>query len=269
MKILFIFILALICLRVYFIFIEGKSLYYPDKEVSATPESLGIDFEEVNFKTSDGEVLNGWFIPAEDSRIAVLYCHGNAGNISHRLHKAEFFHKMGVNFFIFDYRGYGKSSGFANEQGLYKDAQAAYDYLVSTGLAEAKKIVIYGKSLGGAVAADLCLRREAGLLVLEGSFSSVASLAQQLYPFLPMKFLVTQKYDTLSKIKSITIPKLVVHGRDDEVIDFRHGEILFEAASGRKEFLPFGGGHNDDLYVASSEYRAVLTGFFEDIFKSQ
>lgn len=262
MKILLIIILGAIIFKIYFIFLEQKSLYHPDKEIPETPTNLGIAYEDINFKTEDDKLLNGWFVPAKKAKVTVLYCHGNAGNIYHRLHKVKFFHEMGVNFFIFDYRGYGKSTGKPSEKGFYKDVQAAYDYIISRSDVDRNKIVVYGKSLGGPVAADLCLHRKTSALILEGSFASVALRAQQLYPFLPMKLLITQKYDAMSRVKDIHIPKLIVHGRQDEVISFRHGEILFGAAAEPKQFLPFEGGHNDDVFVTSSAYKDELRVFF-------
>jgi len=264
MKILLIIILVIIIFRIYFIFIEQKGLYHPYKEIPETPKNLRIMYEDINFKTADGQLLNGWFVPVKDAKVTILYCHGNAGNIYHRLHKVKFFHEMGVNFFIFDYRGYGKSIGNSSEKGLYSDAQAAYDYLVSRRDVDKNNIVVYGESLGGPVAADLCLHRKASALILEGSFASVALRAQQLYPFLPMKLLITQKYDTMAKVKNMHIPKLIVHGRQDEVISFRHGEMLFKSAAEPKQFLPFDGGHNDDVFVTSDNYGKALQKFFKD-----
>jgi fermentation-respiration switch protein FrsA (DUF1100 family) len=263
MKILIIVVLGTAVLKALFIILEQKSLYHPYKEIPGTPRNLGIDYEDVNFKTSDGQTLNGWFIPVKSTEVTVLYCHGNAGNIYHRLHKVKFFHEMGVNFFIFDYRGYGKSTGSPSEKGLDKDAQAAYDYLASRSDVDKRKIVVYGKSLGGPVAAGLCNSRQACALILEGSFATVAQRAQQIYPFLPMKLLISQKYDTVFKVKNLRIPKLIAHGRQDEVIRFRHGEILFSAAAEPKQFLPFNGGHNDDVYVTSPAYKDDLSKFFK------
>lgn len=264
MKILLNVIFIVIVFKILFIFLEQKSLYHPCKEILETPKNIGIVFEDINFKTADGQLLNGWFIPGKNSEVTIIYCHGNAGNISHRLHKVKFFYEMGVNFFIFDYRGYGKSTGKPTEKSLYKDAQAAYDYLVSRSDVDRNKIVVYGKSLGGPVAADLCVNRQASALILEGSFASVALRAQQLYPFLPMKLLVTQKYDTMNKVKNILIPKLIAHGRQDEVIGFHHGELLFNAATEPKKFLRFEGGHNDDVYVTTVAFREELKRFFRD-----
>ncbi len=261
MKILLIVVIALVLFRIYFIFLEQQSLYYPAMEVSETPAEIGIAYEEVTFKTSDGESLNAWYVPVKDAETTVLYCHGNAGNICHRLHKVKFFHEMGVNFFIFDYRGYGKSSGRPGERGLYNDAIAAYDYLMSREDVDKSKIVMYGKSLGGPIAAEVCLRRKVSALILESSFASVVIRTQQIYPFLPMKFLITQKYDAVAKVKNIDIPKLIVHGRNDEVISFNHGQILFDTAAEPKQFLSFEGGHNDEVYVTSLEYKEKLEKF--------
>lgn len=263
MRILLIIVFAIIIFKVLFIFLEQKGLYHPDKEVPETPKNLGIAFEDVNFKTAGGQTLNGWFIPAPGAKITILYCHGNAGNICDRLHKVEFFHNMRVNFFLYDYRGFGKSTGKPSEKGLYEDARSAYDYLVSRNDADKFKIVAYGKSLGGPVAADLCLNRKVSALILEGSFASVTLRAQQIYPFLPMKFFITQKYDTMAKVKNLRIPKLIAHGKQDEVISFSHGVILFAAAAEPKQFLPFEGGHNDDEYVTSSAYKDELLKFLK------
>jgi fermentation-respiration switch protein FrsA (DUF1100 family) len=263
MKALLIIIAVFVAFKIVFIFLEQKSLYHPTKEILNTPESLGIGFENVVFKTSDGQSLNGWFVPAQGARVTVLYCHGNAGTIADRLHKVTFFNGMGVNFFIFDYRGYGKSTGRPSEKGLYRDAQAAYDYLLSRGDVDKNKIVAYGKSLGGPVAADVCSNRNVSALILEGSFASVLLRARQMYPFLPMQLLVTQRYDAMAQVKRLRIPKLIVHGRQDDVIAFRFGEMLFAAAVEPKQFLPFEGGHNDDVYVVSPGFRDVVLGFLK------
>jgi uncharacterized protein len=261
MKIVIAIIIVVIAFRICFLYIEQKGLYHPEKEILQTPESVGIAYEEVNFKTTDGQILNGWFVPAHNARVTMLYCHGNAGNISHRVHKVKFFHDMGINFFIFDYRGYGKSSGRASESGLYKDAQAAYDYLKARRDVDTSSIVVYGKSLGGPVAADLCMHRKAKALILEGSFANVALRAQQLYPFLPMKILITQKYDTIAKVRKLHIPKLIAHGSNDDVISFGHAKLLFKAAAEPKTFLAFEGGHNDDVYITSAQFKSEVDAF--------
>lgn len=261
MRILLVIIIVLVLFRLLFIFMEQKNLYHPQRNISQTPAAINLKFEDVYFKTGDGEILNGWFIPSQGARTTVLYCHGNAGNIYHRLHKVKFFHDMGVNFFIFDYRGYGKSTGSPGEKGLYLDAQGAFDYLLRRSDVNKNRIVVYGKSLGGAIAVDLCLKRKAAAIIMEGSFASVALRAKQMYPYLPMKLLVSQKYDALKKISGLGIPKLIAHGKKDNVISFDHGKRLYSAAKAPKEFLVFDGGHNDDTYITSPKFKEELSRF--------
>ncbi len=243
------------------LWLEQSSLYYPHKAVYQTPADRSIAYSEVFFTTTDGQILNGWWVPAPDARFTVLYCHGNAGNIANRLHKVKFFHELGVNFFIFDYRGYGKSTGWPREQGLYRDAMAAYDYLITRPGVDKTKIVFYGKSLGAAVAIDLATRRPAAALVVESGFASAALRGQELLPFLPVQWLMRQRFDSLKKIKGVTIPKLIVHGRQDEVIGFHHGRMLFDAAPQPKQFLAIEATHNDDTFVTSPAYHKILSEF--------
>ena len=217
LKKIFFWLIVLAGLRLFFLWLEFFSLYCPQKKITRTPADIGVPFEEVDIRTSDRQVLNGWFMPAKDARFTILYCHGNAGNIENRLHRIKFFHDLGVNFFIFDYRGYGKSTGFPTEQGLYRDAQAAYDYLLTRADVDKNKIIFYGKSLGAAVAIDLATRRPAAALVSESGFASATLRAKEAYPFLPVRWLLVQRYDSLAKIRQIAAPKLIVHGDIDEV----------------------------------------------------
>ncbi len=261
MKIIIVILILVIILKLVFVYFEAKSLYIPTHDIKGNPSNLGLKYEEVNFTAKDGVVLNGWFIPVEGAKFTFLYCHGNWGNISDRLDKIKFFNKLGVNYFIFDYRGFGKSDGKPTENGLYNDAQAAFDYLLTRKDINKEKIVVYGKSLGGPIAADLCVRRKVFAMVLEGSFASVVRRAQQKIPFLPMGFLVGQRFDCLSKVKKIAIPKLIVHGKKDEIIPFLDGELIFRQAQDPKQFLSFDGGHNDDIYITSQDYKEVLGEF--------
>ena len=246
------------------IYLEPHKLYIPDRGVVLSPTSVGMLFEDLNFKAEDGESINGWFVPAKGGKVTILYCHGNSGNITDRLSRIDFFNKMGFNLLIFDYRGYGKSSGKPSEQGLYKDARAAYDYLISRNDIDKDKIIALGVSLGGAVAAELCLKRKVRALVLESTFVSLTLQAQDLYPYLPVGFLLWEKYDTLSKIKKIGIPKLIIHGIDDEIVLFKHARLLYDAAPSPKVFLPFEGGHDDNIFKLSEAYKNKLTKFLLD-----
>jgi len=252
-------------LAINFIHKEQKRLYIPgDRIITLTPTSIDLTYEDVYFQTADGESINGWFVPANNAKATILYCHGNEGNMTDRLPKLNFFHNMGLNVLIFDYRGYGKSSGRPGEEGFYRDAQAAYDYLISRNDINKDKIIAFGVSLGGPVATELCLRRNAKALILESTFVSLLSYAKDLYPSLPVQFLVHEKYDTLLKIKKINIPKLIIHGVDDEIVLYKHARFLYDAAVPPKKFIAFHGGHSDDIYVLSNAFKDELNKFFQE-----
>jgi len=255
---------VLILTKIAIFFTEERKLYQPDKEVTLTPQSIGVKYEDIYFKTEDGEKLNGWFVPAGNATITILYCAGRGGNLSDRLRKVKFFHRTGLNVFVFDYRGFGNSSGKPSEKGLYRDARAAYDYLITRKDINRDKIVAYGKSLGGPVAADLCLHRRLAALILESSFASLKTYVGDIGGFLPTEWLVSEKFDTISRVKRTRIPKLFVHGMDDEIVIFSEGRELFDKAIPPKEFIPYNGTHDDNLFTTSSAYRDRLNKFFID-----
>ena len=262
--ILFVFIIAYVTLSVNIIYMERKETYHPDKDMYTTPATMGIFYEDVDLRTKDGQLINAWFMPSKDAKVTILYCHGTSGNLSDELDRINFFHTFNVNFMIFDYRGYGKSSGRPSEKGFYQDALAAYDFLISRNDVDKEKIVVIGESLGGPVAVNLCLHRKVKALVLESSIVSLTLIAQKLYPFLPVEILLSEKFDALSKIKNIHIPKLLVHGIDDERVSFNDALKLYYAAPQPKEFLPFRGAHNDNIYKISADYKAELVKFFQE-----
>ena len=240
---------------------EKRGIYYPIKEIEVSPQDVGWQYEDVYFTTADNLRLNGWFIPAKSARANLIFCHGNAGNISHRLEIIEVFRNLGLNVFIFDYRGYGRSEGVPSEEGLYLDAQAAYNYLVQKKNVDKKAIVVYGKSLGANVAIDLVSKKESALLIADSSFSSALDMAKRLYPFLPVKWIISIKYDAASKIKGVTIPKLIVHSREDEIVPFSQGEKLFALAAGPKEFYEMRRGHNESALLARKEFASRIDRF--------
>ena len=245
----------------YLKYFERKGIYYPIKGIDFTPADYGLKYEDVFFATEDGLKLNGWFIPQERPRGTLLFCHGNAGNISHRLEIIKIFHKIGLNVFIFDYRGYGRSRGSPSEGGLYRDARAAFNYLVSREDIDKEAIVVYGKSIGANVAIDLLSGVSAKALISESAFTCAAEMGKKLFPYLPVKWIITIKYDALTKIRDITVPKLIIHSRDDEIVPFRLGEKLFEAASEPKEFYRMSGGHNEAVFLAAEEFSARIDAF--------
>ncbi|MCX5703799.1 MAG: alpha/beta hydrolase [Candidatus Omnitrophica bacterium] len=254
--ILFLFFgLVLIYLR----YIERQTLFHPAKEIEFSPNELGLSFEDIFFKTPDGFKLNGWFIPSKDAKHTILFCHGNAGNISHRLQKMNFFHQLGCNIFIFDYRGYGRSVGSPYEGGLYLDAKAAYDYLLSRSIAP-RQIIGYGESLGGAVIIDLASKHKALALIVESSFSSAKDMASCVYPFIPYGVFAS-RFDSLNKIKTVTIPKLIIHSLNDEIVPYGLARKLYTSAASPKEFLQISGPHNSCFYDSEKLLKERIAGF--------
>jgi len=229
---------------------EHHQVYHPDRVLAATGAELGRPFENVVFRTSDGVELHGWFYPANKALPradwAVLICHGNAGNISTRLGLCAALLELGLNVFIFDYRGYGQSHGRPSEEGTYLDAQAAYDWLRRKEFA-GRDIIGFGESLGGGIASELALREELAGLVLESSFSCTTDLGAELFPWLPVRWMSTIKYDTCSKLPRLKIPVLIIHSRGDELIGFHHAQKNYSLANEPKILWEVSGTHNEPL----------------------
>jgi len=242
--------------------LEQKSLYYPLRALEATPQDIGLKYEDVFFVTADGVKLHGWYVSAENALITVLLCHGNGGNISHRLEKIQFLHSLGVNFFLFDYRGYGKSKGQPSEEGLYQDAIAAQAWIRKR--QQNTKLVVFGESLGCGVAIELAGEVFFDGLILEGAFTSVSDMARVYYPWLP-GFMLATKFDSLSKIVSITIPKLFLHAQNDEIVPFSQGQRLYDAAPNPKQFVPLSGGHNDAFFLCSEKLNPIVKQFVNSV----
>jgi len=247
---------------------EPDMIYYPTRQIEQTPDRLGWKFEDVFLTTEDGVRINGWFIPAphspttsQASPITILFFHGNAGNISHRFEKLAVLRELGADTFMIDYRGYGRSAGAPNEPGTYADAQAAYEYVTKTLNREPRTLVAYGESLGSAIAVDLAARRTVGAVVIEEPFTSIADVGQKMFPFLPVRLLVRNKYDTLGKIGRINTPLLIFHSRDDEYFPMRHAERLLAAAREPKQLVELRGNHNDAFLVSADRYRTGLRSF--------
>jgi fermentation-respiration switch protein FrsA (DUF1100 family) len=232
--------------------IQPKLLYSPSREVSSTPAEIGLDFEDVVFKSSDEMDLNGWFIPAMNSKFTILFCHGNGGNISHRLDSIDIFHNLGLNCFIFDYHGYGKSLGKPSEEGTYVDAMAAYKWLTEEKKIPAGDIIIFGRSLGGPVAAQLAGKVEACAMVVESAFTSYVDIGREYYPYMPVKWFARFAYRTIDYIKKVHCPVMLIYSRNDEIVPYKFGLELYEAANEPKEFIEIFGSHND-CFLASGE----------------
>lgn len=242
---------------------QSHFIYYPRAELVTTPKAINLSYEAVFFKTEDGVKLSGWFIPVKRPKGVVLFCHGNAGNISHRLDSIQVFNRLGLSVFIFDYRGYGQSEGKPSEKGTYLDAEAARRYLIQERRVSASEIIFFGRSLGGSIAAHLAKDYPPKALILESTFTSIRDMAATIYPFLPIGLLVRFQYTTIDYLQKVKCPLLVIHSPDDDLIPFCQGRRLFEAAGEPKEFLEISGGHNEGFIQSAERYEEGLNAFIE------
>lgn len=260
---------AYVALVVLLYWFQARLVYYPQigRDIVATPASIGLQYEELAIPAVDGKPLHAWYVPALDARGVVLFVHGNAGNISHRLDAFGIFNEAGLTTLIFDYRGYGKSPGQPSERNTYEDAQAAWDYLTGVRGIAPGRIVIVGESLGGAIAAWLAARTGAGALVLTCTFTSMPELAGSLYPVFPSKMLSRFDYDTEKSLASVHSPVLVAHAPDDRIVPFAHGRQLFETAHAPKQFLELMGTHGDAFALNRERWIRTLGPFLDQYLK--
>ena len=248
--------------------LQGRMVYLsnlPGRALDASPGDIGLDYEDVTLATSDNERLHGWYIPAANPLGVVLFFHGNAGNISHRLESIKIFHELGLDTLIIDYRGYGQSSGKTSEQGTYLDAQAAWDYLVNNRGIPADRIIIFGRSLGGAIGAWLGTQHKPTAVIIESSFSSGVDMARQFYPFLPARLITRLRYPVADYAARLNCPVLVIHSRHDEIIPFAMGQAIFAAVKQNKKFLELSGDHNNGFLISQRDYIAGLTDFTREV----
>ena len=234
------------------VWMEGRFLYFPTRPLAATPESLGLRADELFVRTEDGVRLHGWWIKGVGGR-ALLFFHGNAGNIGDRLERAQILNeRLGLDVFLVDYRGYGRSEGSPSEDGLYRDARAIHAQALER--FRPGQIVLFGESLGSAVAVQLAIDRESAGVVLETPFLSVPAMARKHYPFVPT-FLIRSRFDNESKIASVRSPKLFLVAGQDEIVPPDQGRRLFELAPEPKTlFVIPGAGHNDTYVTGGEEY---------------
>jgi hypothetical protein len=244
--------------------VEDRFVFFPTRELVGTPADAGLEYTSVHLETEDGLRLHGWWAPAEPERAVLLFFHGNAGNISDRVDSIGVFHDLDLSVFIFDYRGYGQSQGEPSEQGTYADAEAAWTYLTEERGVPPDRIVMFGRSLGGGVAAELATRHRPRALVLESTFSSIRDMAAAAMPLVPIGAFLRTRYDTLSKVSSITAPVLVVHSRDDEVVPFEQGLAIYKAAPAPKALLELRYGHNEGFILSGETYTKGLDSFLTE-----
>ena len=251
--------------------VDRSFIYFPSREIEATPGDVGLEFEDVRFQASDGVALHGWFV-AGGGDATLVWFHGNGGNIGHRVGNIrELVERLQISIFIFDYRGYGRSEGSTYEEGTYLDAESAITYVRSRGDVDPEKTIYFGRSLGCAVAAEMAIKYPPRALICESGFTSVRAITKSVYPFLPgLQLLVTTKYDTLSKIERVNAPVMVLHGDRDEIVPFSMSRELFDAAKGPKRFYTIeGAGHNDTYYVGGPDYFEALREFVDEVIGEQ
>lgn len=250
---------------------EPRLVFAPGsaRRLTPPPAALGLDPEPVRFRAEDGVNLSAWVMrpPAgpADARW-LLICHGNAGNLSES-GRAEHYaglRELGVGILAFDYRGYGESEGSPDERGVYLDAVAAYRYLRDTLGVPAQRIVIFGHSLGSAVAVELATREPAAGLILDGALLSGVARGREIYPWLPVRLIARNRFESDKKIGRLTVPKLFLHARADDVVPIDHGERLFALAPEPKRFVPLAGGHGDAFLVDSAAYYGAIKAFLRE-----
>jgi len=259
-------VLFCILLPIATVFAQKSMVFIPSKKMGYTPKTIGIDFKELTIGTNK---LNCWWIPVKAEQVkgavkTVIFCHGNAGNISNRLDTVNFYHNvMNCNLMIFDYSGYGKSGGKVGEEACYKDSQEVYDYVVKSLKIDPKNVVIHGRSLGGAVAVDLAVNKKCAGLVMESTFTSVPDMADDMVPIFPIQWFVSIDFDSLDKVDKLKVPVLLIHSKADEVIPYKMGEALFKKAKKPKFWLEISGDHNGGWIESQKVYSKGMKDFFE------
>lgn len=248
------------------IFLRQESfVFFPERALAGTPADAGLRYEPVRLRTADGLALGAWWVPAQRPRGALVFAHGNAGNISHRLDKLAFLHGIGLSVLAFDYRGYGESQGRPSEPGTYRDMDAAVEFVAREKGFPPSRTLYLGESLGGAVAVEAASRRPPAGLILESTFTSVHAMARRYYPWLPARLLLTIRYDSLSRMPDVACPTLILHSPDDDIVPYAMGRELFAASREPKAFADLVGGHNSGGFATSPQAQEALGALLDAV----
>ncbi len=257
-------IVAIFLWSLLIVIFEEKLIFFP----SVYPDGIydeayhRLKPEECWFTSEDSVQLHGWFLRTEEPIATLVMSHGNAGNISHRYPIMQALHTAGFNVFMYDYRGYGRSDGSPSEDGVYKDGRAAYDVVVLREEVDPKKIILFGTSLGGAVAVEVARQRQVSAIILESTFTSASDMARIHYPFLPAQYFMRTEMNSLENVRDIRVPILFIHGSDDDIVPLALGKKLYEAANDPKEFYEIPeAGHNDIFWIGGNEYIQRIRSF--------
>jgi len=265
LSLLVIIILFVILFSVFYKNIENHFVFFPQSTLEYFPEEFNLKWQDIYITAPDGNKLHGWLFRTDPDAPYILFYHGNAGNISHRLDNIQLLTQKNLNVLIFDYRGYGKSTGKPSEKGFYLDALSAFDYLVNEEKIKPEKIVVFGRSLGAAAAIDVATKRKVKSVIIESAFLSTRHMARRMGIFSLLSPFLPAHYNNLEKIAMISVPKLIIHGTSDDIVPYAMGEKLFEAATVPKFFYSIeGADHNDTYEVGGSEYIRIFEGFARD-----
>ena len=245
----------------YFYFNQINLIYFPDKNITFYPDQINLEYKDISIRTSDNIGINGWYIPGEKNSDLVIFCHGNAGNISGRIETIRLINELNLSLLIFDYRGFGKSEGDISEAGLYLDIEAVYQYATKNLNIDKKKIIIWGRSLGAAVAIDFVSRYSIDKLIIESAFTSIPDMGQTIYPFFPVKFVCTHKFASINKIHNVNASKLFIHSPQDELVPFSFGKKLYNKATSPKSFLEINGDHANGFFEYKEDYIKGIKSF--------
>jgi fermentation-respiration switch protein FrsA (DUF1100 family) len=263
------FILGLAALGVLIWWLQPRLIFFPSSALLSAPSDWGMDYQDVHFGTEDGVMLHGWLLEAtrrrdEPPRV-LLFFHGNAGNISHRGDSTAIFNDLGLDVLIIDYRGFGQSEGSPSERGLYQDSQAAWRWLTQERGVPQNEIVIFGRSLGGAVATHLAARTQPAGLIVESSFDHLSGLARTHYPLLSRLVPLRYEFPVADEIASVSSPILILHSPEDRIAPYQLGRRLFATASPPKAFVQLRGGHNDGFLRSQPRYQEALASFLDSL----
>lgn len=265
-SLIFILVSAWVILGLLLYIFQPEFVYYPAGKIVATPANAGLSFEDIILTTPDQVKIHGWYVPHEHPRATLLFLHGNGGNISHRIEKLSIYNQLGLSVFIIDYHGYGTSGGSPSEKTTYMDAKSAWEYLTHDRGIPEKQIIIYGESMGSAVATWLASHVTAGALIIESAFTSIQSMGKHYYPYLPVKLLARIKYPVIDYIKKVHCPVLVIHSPQDEIVPYQQGRELYETANIPKSFLEITGDHNGGFYESGNIYKEGWDRFISTYF---
>ena len=256
---------ALVCggLAALVYLLQGKIIFPATRQVYRTPQTaFQWEFEDLRLPVGD-HVTHGWFLPVENARGTVLFSHGNAGNIADRLESVGMFRRLNVNVLVYDYGGYGYSTGRPSEERSYADIRAMWRYLTEERGIPPEQIVLFGRSLGGGMTCELAAEVTPAGVVLESTFLSTRAMARKMIPWLPVAPLIRHRFDNEAKVSKFTSPLMVIHSPDDTLIPYDHGRRLFELAPEPKRFVEIHGDHNEGFVLSMDTWTDAVDAFIE------